>query len=175
MRTNIRGDKSYIAKLMHKTDQILNNFFAECYKRSDNVKAIDFKELDFDQLVSKIRKNELYLDVIPPFFKQLTSDTDKDKGMFPKSNKEDGPPSKKRKAPVTNESPNKDWSLQENEDFENIFNRAPQSAKPSRVCLKYWIKNECAQGCNKAKSHHVLTATQKKEMNYFVKYCRKCE
>jgi hypothetical protein len=175
MRTNIRGDKHYIGKLMHKTDQILNNFFAECYKHSENVTAIDFEELDFDQLVSKIRKNELYLDVMPPFFKQLTSEPDTDQGMFPKTNNEDGPPSKKRKTPVINESPNADWSLQANEDFEKVFNKAPQSAKPSKMCLKYWIKNECAQGCNKAKSHHVVTATQKKEMNYFVKYCRKCE
>ena len=175
MRTNIRGDKSYIAKLMHKTDQILNNFFAECYKHSDNVKAINFEELDFDQLVLKIRKNELYLDVIPPFFKQLTSDPDQDKGMFPKPEKEDGRPTKKRKIPVINESPNPDWSLKANEDFEAVFNKAPQSAKPSKMCLTYWINNECAQGCNKAKSHHVVTAAQKKEMNYFVKYCRKCE
>ena len=39
---------------------------------------------------------------------------------------------------------------------------SPGNSKPPRVCLKYWIKNECDPNCRKKKSHHVLTEQQKK-------------
>ena len=71
----------------------------------------------------------------------------------------------------TNDIPNKDWSLKDGEDFKK-FQDDPGRSKPGKVCLKWWIRNECDSGFRKKKSHQVLSEHQTKEMNAFMKSMR---
>ena len=94
------------------------------------------------------------------------------KGKNKSEGENGGPTKKKQKRAVRNENPNSCWTLQEKEDFKTFWD-APGRDKPNRVCLKFWILNECVEGCKKAKSHHTLTEDQKKDMNSFMKMYRK--
>ena len=169
LRKKIAGDKDYIFSLMHLVDLTLNDFFEQCYRYCETPQLIDFETIELERIISKIRNHELKLDVFPNFYRQLTMTETKTmevKGV------DGAPPSKKAKKTVTNDDPNKDWSLRDGEDFKS-FIEAPGRLKPGKVCLKWWMLHECDSGCRKKKSHHVLTDQQKKDMNAFVKGIRK--
>ena len=169
LRQKIAGDENYIFSLMHLVDLTWNTFFEQCYMHFDSPELIDFDNIELDRLISKIKNNDLKIDVFPAYYKELTMA--KEDTQVRGREMEVEHKSKKIKKTLTNDSPNKDWTLHAGEDFQK-FQDAPGRSKPGKVCLKWWMKNECDSSCRKKKSHHVLSEHQKKEMNAFVKSLR---
>ena len=110
------------------------------------------------------------LDVFPKYYRHLTMDTELTGTKEHEGGQ--GPQSKISKKTITNDKPNDLWTLRDGECMKT-FQDAPGRDKPMKVCLKYWINNECDSGCRKKKSHHALTDKQKSDMNTFMKSMRK--
>ena len=170
LRKKIAGDKDYIFSLMHLVDMTWNDFFEQCYMHFDRPELIDFENVELDRLISKIRNHEMRLDVFPKYYRHLTMDKEPKGAKGHEENQ--GPPSKKPKKTVVNGKPNELWTLQDGECMKTFLD-APGRDKPMKVCLKFWINNECDSGCRKKKSHYALTDQQKKDMNTFMKSQRK--
>ena len=170
LRQKIAGDKDYIFTIMHLVDLTWNSFFEQCYMYFDRPELIDFENIELNRIVSKIKNHELKIDVFPAYYKKLTMEKGGTKDRERETDTE--PATKKTRKALTNSSPNRDWCLKAEEDFAT-FQDAPGRSKPGKVCLKWWMLNECDSGCRKKKSHHVLTDQQKKEMNTFLKTIRK--
>ena len=149
-------NRTYLFMIMHKVDGVFNRFFNDCYRYSEDLVMINFERLNFDRLISKIKDNELVIDVLPNFFKKLTKEgatTASLRNNIDSDTEMEQPPPKKRKTIVRNEKPNDEWSLRSGEDFMSKFFTKPAKGKPDQVCLKYWINNECVKGCRKGRSH----------------------
>ena len=170
LRQKIAGGKDYIFTIMHLVDLTWNSFFKQCYMSFDRLELIGFESIELDRIISKIENHELKIDVFPAYYKKVTMEKG---GIQDKGRETDTEPAaKKTWKKLKNDSPNQEWCLKAEENFET-FQGAPGRSKPGKVCLKWWMLNECDSGCRKKKSHHVLTDQQKKEMNTFLKTIRK--
>ena len=175
IKNKIKLSDEYLPTLLHYINACWNTFFQECNRAPPESDEVNFENLDLcDQLLPKIKMDQLSIDVMPPYLRKMEkkeTPTEKRGGGGLGTGNE----SKRQKKVVKNEKPNATWSIKEGEDFEKMFFSKDGSEKPNGVCLKFWINNECIKSCSKAKSHFVLTAEQRKDMDKFVKQCRKCE
>ena len=72
LRQKLAGDKNYIFSLMHLVDLTWNNIFEQCYMYFDSPELIDVNNIELDRLISKIKNNNLKIDVFPAYYKEIT-------------------------------------------------------------------------------------------------------
>ena len=146
LRQKIAGDENYLFSLMHLVDLTWNNFFEQCYIYFDSPELIDFNNIELDRLISKLKNNDLKIDVFPAYYKELAMAKDDKQVLGREADIEHK--SKKIKKTLTNDNPNKDWSLNAGEDFKK-FQDAPGRSKPGKFVYIGGCATNVIQGAGK--------------------------
>ena len=172
-------DPTFLTQVLFDIDSAVQLHLQSC-ERFENREQVNDVILCFDQAHNDIQRRK-FTCIIQDFLK-IKFSTDEPRNIKHKDRLRDNivvaglengsknPNGAKR---LKNET-NKKWLLRNNENFHETFNKfnrhAPKSPEGRLICLNWFIKGFCVEGCKR--EHGKLTGDVEKSFDKFIRVCR---
>ena len=170
-------DSHFATKLGYAIDTRIFRWLQQCMRREDR-ESVDDRMINFEPILSSVLTDSFYQE-LPLAIIEASKDKDEspEEDIFKPRKKTRKISGEKEK--VINEKPSKEWKLNENENYTDIFAGKNIDKRPilkgKRMCIRFHVKGYCFKDCANTCTHipsRDINKNTASEFSEFVNLCR---